>query len=119
MDYAPSAAALAWKYKMKMQVDGDDLHVMVSDISISQYVGPWSTSAWAWHGTSFTSMGSSPEVFTITYSEGRVVSLKVPRGSDLHKRNMARAFATTWQLSLQDKPYFTSTEVSRDDLLSS
>lgn len=111
MDYSPSAAALAWKYKVRMQVEGDNIHVTLSDISTSQYVGPWSTSSWAWDKTSFTNSMSNPEVFSLTYNEGKVVSLKVPREFDIRKRNMARAFATTWQLNLEDGSYFTSREV--------
>ena len=119
MDFSPSAAALAWKYKVKMQVEGEDIHVMVSDISTSQYVGPWSTSSWPWHTTSFTSYRNSPEIFSLTYNEGKVVSMKVPREFDIRKRNMARAFATTWQLNLEGKSYFTSTEVRVSQLHSS
>ena len=111
MDYAPSAAALAWKSKVRMQVEGDDIHVELSDLTASQYVGPWDTRAWAWDQTVFTRLPTMTEIFTISYSEGRAVSMKVPRSFDLHRRNMARAFATTWQLSLGGESYFTSTEV--------
>ena len=113
MDFSPAASALAWKFKMRMQVEGNNIHVLPSDVSTSQYVGSWSTSSWAWDGTSFTSNRESPQAVTITYSQGKAVSLKVPRGFDLHKRNLVRAFAATWQLNLEDKPFFTSSEVGR------
>ena len=113
MDYAQSAAALAWRHQVRLQVEGDNVHVMLSDITTSQYVGPWDTGAWAWDQTTFTSsLSSPPEVFTIRYSAGKAVSMKVPRSFDLHRRNMARAFATTWQINLRDESYFTSTEVN-------
>lgn len=45
------------------------------------------------------------------YSAGKTVGLTVPGGWDLHRRNMARAFAATWQLSLNTGAYTEEEEV--------
>jgi len=107
MDYSPSAAATAWKYRVRMQVAGDDIHFRVTDVSGSQYVGPWSSTEWAWDQTTFTGIPSGDE-FSVTYKNGQAVSLKVPSNFDTHRRNLIKAFATTWQISLEDKDYFVA-----------
>eukprot|EP00090_Calanus_glacialis_P016360 TRINITY_DN2561_c0_g1_i1.p1 TRINITY_DN2561_c0_g1~~TRINITY_DN2561_c0_g1_i1.p1 ORF type:complete len:1526 (-),score=363.79 TRINITY_DN2561_c0_g1_i1:68-4645(-) len=109
MDYSPSAAATAWKYTIRMQVAGDDINFRVTDATGSQYVGPWSSSGWAWDQTTFTAIPAGDE-FSITYKNGQAVSLKVPSSYDTHRRNLVKAFATTWQIKLEDKDYFVAQE---------
>ena len=110
MDYSPSAAATAWKYTIRMQVAGDDINFRVTDATGSQYVGPWSSSGWAWDQTTFTPIPAGDE-FSITYKNGQAVSLKVPSSYDTHRKNLVKAFATTWQIKLEDKDYFVAQEV--------
>jgi len=109
MDYSPSAAATAWKYKMRMQVAGDDINFRITDATSSQYVGPWSSTDWAWDQTTFTPFPAESE-FSVTYKNGQAVSLKVPSKFTTHQRNIVKAFATTWQISLEDKDYFVAQE---------
>jgi len=83
----------------------------VTDRSSSQYVGPWSTTDWAWDRTTFTNAPSShSNEFSITYKNGQAVSIDVPSSFETHHRNMARAFATSWQISLENKDYFVTQE---------
>ena len=49
--------------------------------------------------------------FSVRYSAGKTVGLTVPGGWDLHRRNLARAFAATWQLSLNTGAYTEEEEV--------
>ena len=112
MDYSPSAAAVGWRFRVRMQVAGDKINFRVTDRSSSQYVGPWSTTEWAWDKTTFTSGPSSgSNEFSITYKNGQAVSIDVPSSFETHHRNMARAFATSWQISLENKDYFLTQEV--------
>jgi len=111
MDYSPSAAAVGWRFRVRMQVAGDKINFRVTDRSSSQYVGPWSTTDWAWDKTTFTSGPSSgSNEFSITYKNGQAVSIDVPSSFETHHRNMARAFATSWQISLENKDYFLTQE---------
>jgi hypothetical protein len=100
MDHSPHMSGSNYKMKVRVQVSGKTLNVQISDIQMTQYVGPVDVHGNPFDSTSYTNVPAGPMSFSVTSDDdGKFKSLNVQSGLTTFQKNLIRGWAAQLQIN--------------------